>query len=219
VTTPAPRSYVPALRFDRLTRFYDPVVRLTTRERTFKERLLDQADIGSRSRVLDLGCGTGTLAIETKRHRPSAEVVGLDGDESILQRARAKAAGEGVEIVLDQGFSDQLPYPDASFDRVLSTLFFHHVTAEVKAGTVEEIARVLEPGGELHVADFGPPSDPLMALLSLVIRFGDGFDSTRDNFRGDLPAIIASGGLSDVRERGRMRSAFGSIAFLSARRA
>lgn len=131
----APESYVPALRFDRLTRVYDPLVRLTTRERTFKDRLLDQAEIGATDRVLDLGCGTGTLAIQAKQRHPQAD----------------------------------------------------------------------------------PPSGPLMALLSVPIRLGDGPEPTRDNFNGNLPGILAAGGLEGVRERSRLRSALGSIVFYAGR--
>lgn len=211
-------SYVPALRFHRLTRLYDPVVRVATRERRFKDRILDQAKLAAGSRVLDLGCGTGTLAIAARLREPEADLVGLDADPAILERARVKAESAGVSISLDEGFSDRLPYPDASFDRVLSTLFFHHIGADVKRATASEVARVLKPGGELHVADFGPPSDPLMALLSLTIRLGDGLGPTRDNFKGNLPAIFTAAGLEEVSMRGRIRTMFGSIAFLSASR-
>ena len=59
-------SYIPALRIRALTRFYDPVVALTTREREFKQRLIDQLGPAPGQRILDLGCGTGTLALLVK---------------------------------------------------------------------------------------------------------------------------------------------------------
>src|SRR3712207_3623938 len=93
-------TYVPALGIDRLTRLYDPIVRVTTRERTFKRRLLDQAAIVPGDRVLDLGCGTGTLALWAKRREPRAEVTGVDGDPAILEQARAKIAHEGADVRL-----------------------------------------------------------------------------------------------------------------------
>jgi SAM-dependent methyltransferase len=83
--------YIPALRFRWLTAVYDPVVALTTRERTFKHRLLSQAQIEPGMRVLDLGCGTGTLAVWLKQRTPAAEVVGLDADPAVLALARRKA--------------------------------------------------------------------------------------------------------------------------------
>ena len=211
-------SYVPALAFDRLTPLFDPMVRLTTRERRFKARLLQQAAIGARHRVLDIGCGTGTLAIMVKRAEPSAEVVGLDGDPAILERGRAKARESGVDVRLDQGMSFDLPYEDGSFDRVLSSLFFHHIKPDAKARTAREIFRVLRPGGELHVADFGKPADPLQAASFAVFRRFDGEEETRDNARGRLPEIFAGAGLADARVDGTLRTVFGTLAFYSARR-
>lgn len=87
---------------------------------------------------------------------------GLDADAEMLHRARRTAAEAGVEVGFQQGFSDDLPYEDGSFDAVVSTLFFHHLILEAKRRTIVEITRVLKPGGELHVADWGRPADPLM---------------------------------------------------------
>jgi ubiquinone/menaquinone biosynthesis C-methylase UbiE len=211
-------SYVPALAHDRLTPLFDPMVRFTTRERRFKARLLEQAAIGARHRVLDIGCGTGTLAIMVKRAEPAADVVGLDGDPAILERGRAKVASEGVDVQLDQGMSFDLPYEDGSFDRVLSSLFFHHIKPDAKARTAREIARVLRPGGELHVADFGKPADPLQAATFAVFRRFDGEEETRDNARGRLPEIFSGAGLADARVHGALRTVFGTLTFYSARR-
>jgi ubiquinone/menaquinone biosynthesis C-methylase UbiE len=131
------RRYVPALRFHLLTRVYDPVVRWTTREATFKRRLIAQAAPAKGSRVLDLGCGTGTLALMVKRSQPSVQVVGIDPDPEILERARAKARGARLDIQLDEGFSTDLPYEDEAFDAVLSTLVLHHLTSADKRGRCE----------------------------------------------------------------------------------
>ena len=209
--------YLPALRFPALTRVYDPLIRLTTRESLFKRRLVEQAAPGPGQRVLDLGCGTGTLALLVKERQPAAEVVGLDADPEMLDQARSKAERAGVELRLDEGFSTELPYPDSSFDRVLSTLFFHHLDPESKRRTAREIARVLDKGGELHVADWGRPSDPLMAAAFLGVRLFDGFENTRENARGELPAIFEQAGLGDAEQTWRMRTVFGTLALYRAR--
>ena len=211
--------YVPALRFRALTRVYDPVVRATTREAEFKRRLLAQVGLRPGQRVLDLGCGTGTLAIEAKLAEPGADVVGLDGDPEILGRARSKADASGAEVEFDQGLSTQLPYGDESFDVVLATLFFHHLTTDDKRATSREIVRVLRPGGEVHVADWGEPSDALMMLLSWQIRVLDGLEQTRANFAGELPAIFAESGLEGATETDRLRTVFGTLALYRARKA
>src|SRR5262245_56346496 len=176
--------YVPALGLRALTGLYDPVVRLTTREGMFKGRLLEQASLGPGERVLDLGCGTGTLAIQAKLAQPDATIVGLDGDREVLGRANRKAAEAGGAVDFDEGFSTELPYEDGSFDAVLSTLFFHHLTGEDKRRTAAEVFRVLRSGGRLQVADWGRPSDPAMRALSTSIRLLDGFEQTRDNLTG-----------------------------------
>ncbi len=212
------RSYLAALRFPALTRLYDPVVRLTTRERRFKELLVEQSAPEPGQRILDLGCGTGTLGIQVKRRQPGAEVAGLDADPEMLAQARAKAKRAGVELELTEGLSNELPYEDASFDRVLSTLFFHHLDPEPKRKTAREIARVLRPGGELHVADGGPPSDPVMRLAFQGIRLLDGRSNTAENYRGELPLIFERAGLGNARETDRLRTMFGSLVLYRAER-
>jgi SAM-dependent methyltransferase len=210
-------DYIPALTHDRLTALYDPVLKLTTRERRFKDQLLGQAALEPGMRVLDLGCGTGTLAVWAKQRHPQVELVGLDGDPEVLARGRRKAADAGVDVTLDEGLSFDLPYEDGTFDRVLSSLFFHHLKRDAKAATAREVARVLGPGGELHVADFGPPPrDPIGWLGSRGLARFDGIENTRDNLEGNLPRIFSEAGLSEVRERGRLRVVFGALSFYSA---
>src|SRR3954471_12679340 len=104
------QQFVPALRFDALTRLYDPVVALTSRERGFKQRLLQHARIKDGESVLDIACGTGTLAIEIKKNTPKAKVAGLDGDRQILARAKQKAKEAGVKVEFENGLSNELPY-------------------------------------------------------------------------------------------------------------
>jgi ubiquinone/menaquinone biosynthesis C-methylase UbiE len=210
--------YVPALGRDSLTALYDPVLKLVTRERAFKERLLVQAGLSDGVDVLDLACGTGTLAVWAKQRTPGAKLVGLDGDSRMLEKARVKAQRAGVEIQFDEGLSFELPYPDQSFDRVVTSLFFHHLSDGDKDRTISEIARVLRQDGQLHVADWGPGTDPLMSALSLTVRVLDGFEPTRANFNGDLPRLFERGGLRHVRTNGHLRTVTGSLVFYSAER-
>lgn len=203
--------YIPALRYDWLTPLYDPIVRLTTRETVFKTALLEQADIREGQRVLDLACGTATLTIAAKKSCPQAEVIGIDGDPAILEQARAKARRAGVGIGFDEGLSYQLPYVDGYFDRVLSSLFFHHLTRENKLQTLVEIRRVLKPGGEFHVADWGAPSNWLMKRASYFIQLLDGVETTKDSFNGLLPVFMNESGFIGVRDTKHYNSLFGTI--------
>ena len=158
-------KYIPALNFDWLTPLYDPLIRWFMPESKFKNHLVKQAHIQASHRVLDLGCGTATLTILIKQTHPDADVTGLDGDAKILEIARNKAANVGARITLHEGMAYQLPYAENSFDRVLSSLMLHHLTAANKQRTLAEIYRVLKPNGELHVADFRRPNKSLMPMF------------------------------------------------------
>lgn len=205
-------EYIPALRFDALTPLYDTVVRRTTRETVFKNALVEQARVAANHRVLDLACGTGTLAILLKKAAPPAEIVGVDGDPKILELARGKARKAGnFEIRFDEGMSFDLPYAEESFDRVISSLFFHHLTRENKLKTFGEVRRVLKPKGELHVADWGLPADFTMKLASRLIQMLDGFETTADNFDGRLPELIKEAGFQEVKETDFYNTVFGTI--------
>ncbi|HVB34725.1 MAG TPA: methyltransferase domain-containing protein [Patescibacteria group bacterium] len=190
---------------------YDPLVRATVRERRFKARLLAMAALRPGFRVLDMGCGTGTLAIMAKRAAPQASIAGIDADPAAIAIARKKAAREALPIEFHVGMAQQLPYRDRSFDRVLSTLFFHHLPHSGKQAALAEIARVLAPGGEAHVADFGLPANRLMLACFSLIRKLDGMETTEDNVMGRLPEMISQAGLASVRETARYSTVLGTI--------
>ncbi|MBI3760806.1 MAG: methyltransferase domain-containing protein [Chloroflexi bacterium] len=208
-------KYIPALSFDWLTPLYDPLLRWGMREETFKRALIVQAQIKPGQRLLDLGCGTGTLTLLIKQLHPDSEVVGLDGDPNVLEIARGKAAQAGVTITLDHGLAFQLPYPDGSFDRVLSSLVLHHLTSEDKQRAAHEVFRVLRPGGELHVADFGQPRSAYAKLLAPVMQH---LEEASDNFRGLLPEMFRGAGFAPVDEPAQFTTVFGGLSLYQARK-
>lgn len=212
------KKYIPALGYDWLTPFYDIGIRLTVRERAFKNALIEQARIEPFNRVLDLACGTGTLAVLIKRKSPQTVVFGVDGDAKILAIADRKAAKQNVEVEFKHAMSFDLPYDDESFDRVLSSLFFHHLTRENKLKTLREVFRVLKPDAELHIADWGLPANFLMRIASRGIEMLDGMDTTEDNFKGLLPSFITSEGFREVKETRYFNSLFGTIRLLKAKK-
>ena len=210
-----PTKYIPALSFGWLTPFYDPFLKWGMREKIFKHHLIQQANIQPGMRVLDLGCGTGTLTILIKQTYPEANVVGLDGDPTVLEIARSKANQAGVIITLDQGMAFQLPYPDNSFDRVLSSLVIHHLITTDKQRAMHEIYRVLRPGGELHIVDFGKPRHIYAQLISLVMQR---LEEAADNIQGLLPGMIRSAGFAQVEETAQYTTIVGGLSLFQAKK-
>ena len=215
---PENQIFIPALHFNWLTRIYDPVVRITIRETAFKTALTKQIELGAGDRVLDLACGTGTLAVMLKSAHPQTSVVGIDGDERILALANDKADKAGVEIDFDSGLSFELPYPDESFDHVVSSLFFHHLTSDNKLRTLREVRRVLKPNGELHIADWGLPENWLMKFASNGIKLLDGKETTTDSFGGLLALYTTQAGFREVTETNHFNTWFGTIRLLKVKK-
>ena len=214
---PSKEEFLPALRWHPLTPLFDVVVAGVARERAFKRRVLARAGIQSGEKVLDIGCGTGTLAIAVARAARGVTVTGLDADASILERARRKAHAAGVDIGLDRAMSSELPYPDASFDVVLSTLFFHHLPDEEKRKTADELVRVLRPDGRVVVGDLGRPQDPFMRLaVRATVQLVDGVATTALNVRGGLPEVLSGAGLREVSVRDRLRTPTGTYEVITA---
>jgi methylase of polypeptide subunit release factors len=97
------KTYLPAAGRDWLLPLYDPLVKLLGGD-TARKILLDQANVRSGHRVLDIGCGTGTFAKLIKGLHPGVDIVGLDPDPKALARAKRKVERSAVSIRFDQGF-------------------------------------------------------------------------------------------------------------------
>ena len=207
--------YIPALKYGWLTSLYDPLLRWVVPESTFKRHLVEEARIKKGQRILDIGCGTATLTIIIKRTHPESEVIGLDGDQRILEIARGKVAKAVLDVTLNQGMAFDLPFADDSFDHVFSSLLFHHLTRENKIRTLREVFRVLRPQGELHVVDFGKPQNILTYLISLVVRR---FEETSDNIKGLLPEMFRNAGFEQIEETAGYTTIFGGFSLYRAQK-
>jgi ubiquinone/menaquinone biosynthesis C-methylase UbiE len=163
------RTFIPAATYDWLLPFYDPLSKLFGSEAA-QRQLVEQAELQPDHRVLEIGCGTGTVLALIKSLHPSADVVGLDPDPKALARAQRKVERLGASIQLDRGFADELPYRDQTYDRVLSSFMFHHLTVEEKQRTLGEVHRVLKPTGSFHLVDFGAEHDHSGGLLTRLFH-------------------------------------------------
>ena len=147
------RDFLPAAGHDLFLPLYDPIVRFMGFDRS-RQELISQANVRPDHQILDIGCGTGTFVVLLKRQFPTARVIGLDPDPKALRRAQNKVARAAVDVQLDRGFSDELPYENDSFDRVFSSFMFHHLDEQEREKTLKEVLRVLKPGGSFHLLDF-----------------------------------------------------------------
>ena len=163
------------------------------KERLFREKVLNLGRVTGGESVLDVGCGTGTLAIAAK-HRVGVggSVHGLDPSVEMLARAEKKARKAGVEVLLKSGVAEALPFPDAQFDVVLSSVMLHHLPQAARKQCVTEIRRVLKPDGRVLVVDFEGFSDQKRGLLSH-------FHRPHGHVRAqDIAALLADAGLQIV---------------------
>jgi ubiquinone/menaquinone biosynthesis C-methylase UbiE len=206
------RTYLPAAGHDWSLPLYDPVVKLLGGDAA-RAVLLDQAAVRPSHRVLDIGCGTGSLVVLIKRQYPDVEVVGLDPDPRALARARRKAQRAVLSIQLDQGFSDELPYPEAFFDRVFSSFMLHHLEAGEKETTLREVRRVLKPGARFHLLDFATPQSNSAGRLA---RWLHSSHRLKDNSDERILSLMRQAGLSDPKRLAGRALLVGHIAYYQA---
>jgi ubiquinone/menaquinone biosynthesis C-methylase UbiE len=179
------------------SRFYDRYNTWGGYGEAFRKSIVDEASLHPGETVLDCGCGTGTLAIVAKRQVGSqGRVHGIDLSRDQLDVARKKARKAGLDIEFHEGSVDELPFPDASFDAIFSTLMVHHLPKDIKIAAFREMRRVLKPDGRIVIVDFGPPEHTwgwvVFSPLMVTFLFAS---TTRDNLFNRLPAMMETAGL------------------------
>jgi ubiquinone/menaquinone biosynthesis C-methylase UbiE len=210
--TETQRSYLPAAGRDWALPLYDPFVKLLGGD-SARKALIDQAGLSSGVCILDVGCGTGTMVVLIKRLHPGVSVVGLDPDPKALARAKHKAEHERLSIQFDRGFSDTLPYADRSFDRVFSSLMYHHLSSEEKSKTLAEVRRVLRPGGSFHLLDFEGPDEHKHGILDHLFH---AHERLRENSQARVLSLLQQCGFANAQKIDHRRLLFGPIAYYRA---
>ena len=194
------RKFTPALRLHWLTPFYDTAIRLFTREKKWRGRLLELLDPQPDDRILDVGCGTGSLAILIKQEFPGCQVVGIDPDERVLRIARRKAELAGVSIDWRTGFAEDLSPERESFAWIVSTLVLHQTSLESKKTLLRHCRHLLSEEGKLLIADYGiQESWAMRFLFRLVVQTVDGRTDTQPNADGFILDFLRQ---SDFRDSG-----------------
>ncbi len=208
-----PHDYLPAAGHDALLPGYDLLTRLFGFHRVH-DKLIGQAELAGAQRVLEIGCGTGNLAIRAKKSHPSIDVIGSDPDPLALRRARRKAFRlSGIRF--ERGYAQRLPYGDGEFDRVLSSMMLHHLDSDAKTAAAAEIFRVLRPGGQLHLVDMGggmTAHDGLSARLVLHSAHAAG------NLGDAIPRLLRKAGFDCTEVATHRKRGVGRLTYYRATR-
>jgi demethylmenaquinone methyltransferase/2-methoxy-6-polyprenyl-1,4-benzoquinol methylase/phosphoethanolamine N-methyltransferase len=180
----------------RWARWYDLGSKLLSfgRDKAIRTKALELAAIRPGEKVLDVGCGTGTLAIAASDLTGEAgEVHGVDPSPEMIEVAQRKAAGSGRHVRFQMGVIEALPYPDNEFDLVLSSLMLHHLPDDLKQKGFAEVVRVLKPGGRFLAVDFGSDTKSFLGHLLAVLGHARGSSNAET-----LAAALGDSGFGDV---------------------
>ncbi|MBX3562676.1 MAG: class I SAM-dependent methyltransferase [Sphingomonas sp.] len=210
-------AHTPPLGHAALTPLYDSAIRLLTRERRWRAALVDQVDPGEGDRILDVGCGTGSLLLALARRSPDAELIGIDPDEEAIGRARAKLAGY-PQVRLLQGNLEPGRLPSRWLPtKIVSSLVFHQVPLAGKRALLRAFRRLLPEGGEFHLADYAEQRSRAMRLaFRMTVQMLDGVEDTQPNADGVLEPMMREAGFA-VRETARVATPTGEISLFAAR--
>lgn len=205
-----PRSYVPALGFHRLTALYDPLIQNWSGMAKLRSSMIDALALEPGMRLLELGAGSGRLAIEIKQRHPEVEIEAVDIDPSMVTRAKRHAAEAGVAISVREGDITCLSDLGA-FDRVYSTMVFHHLVPTEKQQALATARQVLRPDGRFVVGDFGRPRDAMQwALFSWIQQPLDGYQNTSPHRDGRYEQAVRDA-FGIVQSAAVLRTAAGTI--------
>lgn len=206
-------SYVPALGFHWLTPLYDPLIRNWSATARIHDAVIESLAIRPGMRLLELGAGTGRLAIELKRRHPSVQLDAIDADRSMIARARRNAARAKVHIAFREGDMTRLP-ASAAYDGIFSTMVFHHLSPPAKRAALVAARTALAPGGRFVVGDFGRPRGALQWLLFRSLQQTlDGSENTSPHRDGRYERTVRET-FSDVHTAASWRTVAGTIEVL-----
>ncbi|WP_321389752.1 class I SAM-dependent methyltransferase [uncultured Desulfuromusa sp.] len=194
---------------------YDAVQPLVTlgQEARLNRWLAEQISLPDGEQVLDVGCGTGLLTVQIARGNPGLHVIGIDASRPMIDVANRKRSSSDCRF--QQALGEDLPFPDSHFAMVTSALFFHHVDRDLKQQTLQEIYRVLKPGGELLIADMDKPYTLLGWAMSWTAWKLFRQPEIKENMDGILREEIETAGFLNLTELSRFS---GYIRVLHARR-
>jgi len=181
-----PRAYTPALGKVWLTPHYDRAIALLTRERYWRDALVLAAKLAPGDRVLDVGCGTGSLLKALLSNCPRIELTALDPDPAVLAVAKRKLGDLQSVVHWHEGFLGSLSVSDEQRpDKIVNSLVLHQVPLHEKRAILERMHEILRPGGEVLIADYMRQDSRLMRMLfRATVQQLDGVEDTQPNAEG-----------------------------------
>jgi len=208
-----PHHHTPPLGYAALTPLYDVVIALMTRERTWRDQLVRSLSPDENDHILDVGSGTGSLALAVHRRSPSSKYVGIDPDADAIDRARAKISRDGGRATFTQGYlAADTNVGGDSPTKIVSSLVLHQVPLREKQRILEIMHTVLKPGGSVHIADYGHQRSRLMKrLFRHTVQAIDGVSDTQPNADGIIPTLMRDAGFDDIEELHRFATMTGTI--------
>lgn len=182
-------KFIPAARFLWLNPIFDSLCSIIGLGKRYRAQVIKTLPItkGKKLKVLDAGCGTGSLAVEVKKKYPKIELYAIDIDDSILERAIKKSKKEKVIISFKKTPIQNTEFPENYFDYIYTSLVLHHLKTKDKQKAIKELHRILKRGGTLIVSDFGKPKNIVqytVAWFTVLMEEG------RDNYRGKIPSML-----------------------------
>ena len=211
-------AYTPPLGFAALTPLYDRVVRIMTREAAWRTRLVERIGPRAGDNILDVGSGTGSLAIAVTAAAPGCRFKGIDPDRAAVELARKKAAAAGSSATFEQGsFGGPATHNASAVDKITCSLVLHQVALAEKQRLLRAMFARLRPGGQLFIADYGLQSTFIMRLaFRLTVQMLDGRRDTQPNADGMLPSLIEEAGFEGTTLRDSFKTATGKIEIIRA---
>lgn len=214
------RTYTPALGNHDRTGSYDQVIAVMTRERRWRERMINELAPKTGQIIVDIGSGTGSLAILMKQACSTIRVIAVDPDPEARRIAEEKAAAARAFIEFATAYGDDEidVVESGTVDVVTSSLVLHQCSVSTKVGILANAYRLLKPTGRLLISDYGMQQTPLMKMLFNQVRMVDGYEDTKANKDGEIPDMMREAGFSNVEELQVTQTPTGSISLYSGRK-
>ena len=209
------KNFTPALGHVELTALYDKVIDWTMPEKIFRHKLVNLLSPQPNEKIMEFGFGTGQNLIYSIRAENRAAYFGLDIDPKVKFIAEQKLQKMQLlnKVQLDLYNGESLPYSNSFFDKVFSCLVFHQLKTADKKAALKEIYRILQPGRQVLICDWGKPSNFFCSLGFYLVQMLDGFETTTDNRKGLLPGFLKEAGFSDVIQTDFVNTKIGTLRY------